>query len=199
MLKKILVIIIILFVLGIILNSSFVEKMKDKKKETNFKTKYELYNGKTNDFGKEFLKLNIPSNNKMKDISVNEILGIFNNKKDAVIYFGYPSCAYCRSAVDVLISAASKTDLDKIYYLDTNEKNINYDDLLEIFIDDFIDEDGNIYSPLVLFISKGDIISYHKGTLFSQDDPFMKLDNSQREGLSEIYINGINDVINNIK
>ena len=73
---------LILITLGIILSISVVEKVEEKKIEYNFKTKYELYNGKTNDFGKEYLELNIPSNNKMKDISIKEILEIFNNKKD---------------------------------------------------------------------------------------------------------------------
>ena len=52
---------------------------------------------------------------------------------------------------------------------------------------------------LVMFIVNGNIVSYNKGTLFSQTDPFVMLDSSQAMGLSEIYQYGINDVIESIK
>lgn len=194
----ILIIIIILIVLAVILGISLFREVKEKKVEFNFKTKYEAYNDKEDDFGRKYLEINIPSNNKIKEIDVNETLDIFSDKKDAVIYFGYASCTYCRSAAEILIETANETDLDKIYYLDTGNESENYDKLLELFVDEFKDDD-EIYSPLVLFVSDGNIISYHKGTLFSQNDPFMKLDDSQREGLSEIYRSGINDVVKSIK
>ena len=185
---------VLLVVLGIILGIS-ISKSNVK---FNFKTEYEAFNDKEDAFGRKYLRINIPENNKMINADVNQILNIFNEKKDAVIYFGYPSCTYCRSAVSVLIETANKTKLDKIYYLITNDKAENYDEILDLFIDDFKDGD-KIYSPLVLFVKEGNIISYHKGTLFSHTDPFTKLDDSQKEGLSQIYRNGINDVLDSIK
>lgn len=52
--------------------------------------------------------------------------------------------------------------------------------------------------PLVVFVVNGNIVSYKIGTLFSQVDPYTSLDNSQVKGLSEIYKNGIEDVLKEI-
>ena len=54
------------------------------------------------------------------------------------------------------------------------------------------------FVPLVIFVVDGNIVSYNKGTIFSQDDPYKELNKSQIQGLSEIYKYGINDVVNGI-
>jgi len=54
-------------------------------------------------------------------------------------------------------------------------------------------------APLVIFVANGRVVSYNKGTLFSQEDPYTELDKSQVEGLSEIYKYGIRDVVDSIK
>ena len=45
----------------------------------------------------------------------------------------------------------------------------------------------------------GNVVSYNKGTLFSQEDPYVELDDYQVEGLSEIYRYGINDVLDSMR
>ena len=186
---------ICLIVLGIISSISPNKNKDETKVEFNFKTEYEAYNGKEDILGRKYIDIKIPSKNKIKKADIDEILEIFTEKKDAVIYFGYSACTYCRTAAEILVETANNTKIDKILYLDTSDKSENYNKLLEIFIDEF-KENNKIYSPLVLFVRDGNVISYHKGTLFSQDDPYIKLDSSQREGLSEIYKNGIEDVLN---
>ena len=52
---------------------------------------------------------------------------------------------------------------------------------------------------LVLFVVDGQIVSYNIGTLFSQENPYIPLDDSQVQGLSEIYRYGINDVLSSIE
>lgn len=190
----IIIIISIIVLLSIIFSISIFNTLSREKFSYNFKKEYEKLNNKETDFGQKYLEINIPSRNKMKYSSVEDILEIFNEKTDAVIYFGNSNCAYCRPAAEVLINTANDTKIRKIYYLDTNDKTKNYDSLLNLFTNEYI-EDNKIYSPLVLFVAKGNIVSYHKGTLFSQDDPHTGLDNSQKEGLSEIYKSGINDVL----
>lgn len=158
----------------------------------------ELNNVKTED-GYYYLKVNIDKNNKFVYTNINEILNIFNNKSDAVVYFSYPSCLYCRTAIQVLHDTAKDMKIDKIYYMDVENKVDGYEELMDILGDKFVvDNNGNkeIYSPLVLFVANGDIVSYRKGTLFSQESPYDELDQSQIDGLSEIYRYGIMDVIN---
>ena len=71
--------------------------------------------------------------------------------------------------------------------------------MLNVLGDEFIDTSNGerkVYSPLVIFVADGKIVSYNKGTLFSQEDPYNELDASQIQGLSEIYRYGIRDVLN---
>ena len=91
-------------------------------------------------------------------------------------------------------------DIDNILYLDIENNDKRYGELLEKLGDAFVDPDNSekIYSPLVIFIVDGNIVSYQKGTLFSQEDPYVELDKSQVDGLSEIYRYGIQDVINGL-
>lgn len=165
-----------------------------------FVNEYEVLNNTAvdNDDGKLYPNVDIPSDNVIDYSNSYEILEIFDDKETAVVYFGYSTCLYCRSAIEVLCDAASETDLDKIYYLDAEKKDRNYTKIINVLGDSItVNEKGvkEIPLPLVLFISRGDIVSYWKGTLSSQKDPYIKLDASQKQGLKEIYINGINDVI----
>ena len=150
---------------------------------------------------KEYPEVDI-TKNKFVYTDVNEVIDIFNNKGDAVIFFGYPTCLYCRTAIQVLHDTSVNTEIDKILYLDVEEKSSDYDVLLNYLNEDMkvVENDVEvIYSPLVLFIANGKIVSYHKGTLFSQYSPYSELDQSQIDGLSEIFKYGIQDVINGMK
>ena len=163
-----------------------------------FKDEYMKLNNVATEDGKKYPRVSISDENKIKYTSYDEILDMFNNDGDGVIYFGYAKCLYCRSVVSVLVDAALDTEIDNIYYLDVEEKGEKYDELLTILGDNFIDTSNNerkIYSPLVMFVADGNIVSYNKGTLFSQEDPYVLLDASQIEGLKSIYVSGINDVM----
>lgn len=196
--KKVLILIIILiiFIIGLfalIFNKDKLYSAISTEGEM-IRDEYHSLNGELTEDGKEYPKVNIPSDNVLKYADVSKLVEIFENKKDAVIYFGYASCLYCRSAIEVLCDAAEGTELDTIYYLDVNQ-DIDYSNLIEKLRDDFITEDNKILSPLVIFVVDGKVVSHNKGTLFSQEDPYVELDDSQVEGLKEIYSYGINDVL----
>lgn len=161
-----------------------------------FKEEYESLNDDTSEEGKTYPKVEIPANNIMKYTDTKEVLSIFKDRGNAVIYFGYPECLYCRSAIGVLLDVAATTKLDVIYYLDVKEEDSLYNELLNTLGKEFT-VDNKIYVPLVVFVVDGTIQSYNKGTLFSQDDPYVEMDASQIKGLSEIYYYGINDVLGN--
>ena len=92
------------------------------------------------------------------------------------------------------------------------EADSNYNKLLEelddIHIEDYVlkDKDGKeidveekrIIVPLVIFVVNGDIVSSNVGTLFSQKNPYISLNDDQVKGLSEIYSYGLRDVLNGL-
>lgn len=160
-----------------------------------FKEEYEAYNNKEreDDLGNYFQELNISEENPIKYTSIEEAIEILN-KGTGVLYFGYPTCPWCRNAVPVLLEAAKEKKVNTIYYLNVNEyKNMfavkdgkvekikeekeGYYDLLKA-LDEVLDpyvltEDGKtyetgekrIYVPFVVFVKDGVITSTHLGTV----------------------------------
>ena len=189
---------IVIFIVVILLTGNSTYSLSD---GALFKNEYEKLNNVASEDGKKYPMVIVPDNNKMKYTSYDEVIDIFNNNGDAVVYLGYPTCLYCRTAVQVLLNSSQNMDIDNILYLNIEKKHERYNELLDLLGDDFVsieDNDKKIYSPLVIFIVDGNIVSYQKGTLFSQEDPYVELDKSQIDGLSEIYKYGIQDVINGL-
>ena len=212
------VIVVIALVIAILF---FLLNNKGMSDGERFKQEYEELND-------SHLEVNIDSDNMIKYISLEEAIDIIKNDT-GVIYFGYPSCPWCRNAVPVLLDAASSTSLDTIYYVNaynirdvkeidddgnivtTNEGDRLYDDLLGV-LDDILDpytitdDNGEVidlgekrlYVPMVLFVKNGEVVSYHLSTVDSQEDPSISLNDSQRDELYNIYLDGINNVVGGI-
>ncbi len=219
--KKILLFIVVLCVF------SLVGCSKKDNYASKFKEEYESYNGKQTSSGKDYLKVEIPEENVIVYSSITEVLDIIKNKS-GVIYFGFPTCPWCRNMVVPLLEAADSTSLDKIYYLNMYEErdtikyvdgefitekeaSEGYYDLvndLSSILDDYIvkDSDGiehntskkRIYVPLVVFIKDGEIVDYHANTVDSQVDPYVKLNDEEHESLYNIYLNGIHKVLDDV-
>lgn len=198
---------------------------------SKFKNEYESLNNKIVKDDKKYPKVELPDNNMIKYSTIDDVLNIFNNNKDGVVYFGYSTCLYCRNAVQILMDTAVDTELDELLYIDIEDywevKNVDangkvitekaphekYYELLNVLgdelITDYVVTDSNgkeintgvkrIQYPLVIFITDGSVASYHIGTLFFQDDPFVSLDESQKKGLGRIYRSGIKDVVDSKK
>lgn len=219
--KKILLLIVVLCVF------SLVGCSKKDDSASKFKEEYESYNGKQTSSGKDYLKVEIPEENVIVYSSISEVLDIIKNKS-GVIYFGFPTCPWCRNMVVPLLEAADSTSLDKIYYLNMYEERdtIKYVDgefitekeasegyydlvnALSSILDDYIvkDSDGiehntskkRIYVPLVVFIKDGEIVDYHANTVDSQVDPYVKLNDEEYETLYNIYLSGIHKVLDDV-
>ena len=219
--KKILLLIVVLCVFSLLGCS------KKDDYASKFKEEYESYNGKQTSSGKDYLKVEIPEENVIVYSSISEVLDIIKNKS-GVIYFGFPTCPWCRNMVVPLLEAADSTSLDKIYYLNMYEERdtIKYVDgefitekeasegyydlvnALSSILDDYIvkDSDGiehntskkRIYVPLVVFIKDGEIVDYHANTVDSQVDPYVKLNDEEHESLYNIYLNGIHKVLDDV-
>lgn len=219
--KNIIILSIIVVIALVIAILFFLLNNKGMSDGERFKQEYEELND-------SHLEVNIDSDNMIKYIGLEEAIDIIKNDT-GVIYFGYPSCPWCRNAVPVLLDAASSTSLDTIYYVNaynirdvkeidddgnivtTNEGDRLYDDLLEVLDDildpyTIIDDNGEVidlgekrlYVPMVLFVKDGEVVSYHLSTVDSQEDPSISLNDSQRDELYNIYLDGINNVVGGI-
>lgn len=193
-----------------------------------FANEYESLNNQEVEEGKKYPKVQIPNDNVIKYATVKDINNVFKTNGDAVVYFGYSTCLYCRNAIQILIDKAHESELDVLYYIDieevwdkyelnsdnkivkTKEANDEYYELLDLLGDELTydyklttKDDKEVATgvkrievPLVIFITNGKVSSYNKGTLFSQEDPLVEMDDSQKRGLGEIYYYGIRDVVN---
>ena len=219
--KNIIILSIIVVIALVIAILFFLLNNKGMSDGERFKQEYEELND-------SHLEVNIDSDNMIKYIGLEEAIDIIKNDT-GVIYFGYPSCPWCRNAVPVLLDAASSTSLDTIYYVNaynirdvkeidddgnivtTNEGDRLYDDLLGV-LDDILDpytitdDNGEVidlgekrlYVPMVLFVKDGEVVSYHLSTVDSQEDPSISLNDSQRDELYNIYLDGINNVVGGV-
>lgn len=218
--KNVIILSIIVVIALVIAILFFLLNNKGMSDGERFKQEYEELND-------SHLEVNIDSDNMIKYIGLEEAIDIIKNDT-GVIYFGYPSCPWCRNAVPVLLDAASSTSLDTIYYVNaynirdvkeiddgnivtTNEGDRLYDDLLEV-LDDILDpytltlDNGEVidfgekrlYVPMVLFVKDGEVVSYHLSTVDSQEDPSISLNDSQRDELYNIYLDGINNVVGGV-
>lgn len=220
-------IIVICLCMCVLLTCLYIKNIKDKKIEENdsmkFKEEYESLNEKENEStGKEYLKVSIKENNPIKYATYSEIKNIITSGT-GVIYFGFPECPWCRNAVPVLLEAAEDNGIDKVYYfnaLDIRDKkhldengNIVVDDegtkeykeLVELLYD-YLDvysglNDDTIkrlYFPTVIFVKNGKIIGSHSGTVASQTDPSIALNESEHNELKKIYTDYMKTISSNL-
>lgn len=154
-----------------------------------------------------------------------EILDIINNKEDAMIYFGFSDCPWCRNMLGTLTEAtADKKQI--IYYVDIKEiRNVYevvddeivettkgdsaYYELLDILSDNLSDysiKDDNqeeyqtntkrIYGPSVITLTKGELKDIHVGTHEDVVDPYIELTDSQEDELYAKFISMISGIGN---
>ena len=140
-------------------------------------------------FKKEYDTLDISSDNIIKYSDIDKVLDILDSDS-GVIYIGNSSDDLSKVIVPILLSASESTDLDKIYYVDSNkiEKEFSIDD-----------KDGNVIIsnnkldiPLVMFIYDGSVIDYHIGSI----DDKLELSEEETIELYNKYLDGIHGVLN---
>ena len=188
--------------------------------EVKFKNEYESLNGKANEKGEEYKNVSIDDDNNVTYIDENKVIDILENGT-GVIYFGFPECPWCRNAVPVLISAADEVGMDIYYFnalsirdvkeldeygdiITTKEGTKEYYKIIELLGDNAdtysgLDDESEkrLYFPTVVFVRDGEILGLHSGTVDSQEDPYVDLDENQTEELLNIYINYMHEVLNN--
>ncbi|MEF2663025.1 MAG: hypothetical protein U0M92_01740 [Bacilli bacterium] len=91
------------------------EKISDAIK---FKNEYEALNELVNENSDEkYVNVEISEKNPIVYKTGKEILEVLKNE-DAIIYFGFAACPWCRNAVPVLLDIANEMNVEKIYYVD---------------------------------------------------------------------------------
>lgn len=94
-------------------------------KETDalkFKEEYESLNDTFIEGTKyKYPSVEILKDNAIKYVTSEELLKVLDEGTGAV-YFGYPNCPWCRSAVPTLIEAADEVGLENIYYLNVKDE-----------------------------------------------------------------------------
>lgn len=182
-----------------------------------FRTEYAELNNQTNESnGKTYPTVELNNNNPFVYASVDDIKNLFDNGT-GVIYFGFPTCPWCRNLVPILNEAVNNTSIEKVYYyniksirssisFDDNNKLVNEKgddfyyyllDKLDSYLTEYTIKDKNnkdydtkekrLYAPTVVFVKEGKIIGVHEGTIDSQEDPYVVLDDKQKDELMSIF------------
>lgn len=216
MMKKIIIIMLSIFLLGVICFSVYYFILREVPDGARFKEEYESLNGEINN-GKKIVDMKIDEDNLMKYSSFEEIMNVLNDGT-GIIYFGFPECPWCRNSVPIIIEAAKKNEIGQIYYFDaskirdvkelkngkvitTKEGTKEYYKLLDK-LKDVLDpyeglEDESIkrlYFPTMVFVMGGKVVATHTGTVESQKDPYKKLTNKEEKELLKIYEEAIEKI-----
>lgn len=118
--KKILIMIPIVFVI-IIIGILAYANLKNQKGSTDamkFKEEYESYNQTLNTNGQEIRAITISKNNPFIYKEASDIVDMIQNKETFVVYFGFPTCPWCRSVLPTLVEVAKDLKINTIYYVD---------------------------------------------------------------------------------
>lgn len=204
---------IIIMMIGISISTISCNKEKEIITDAlKFKKEYESVNNNN---------ISIPQDNAIVYSNPTEILSIL--KKTGIIYFGYPECPWCRSAVPTLLNTANMVGIDQIYYYNAKEIRDNkhldeggkiitdkegtqeYKKLIEALKEVLPVYDGlndesikRLYFPTVVFVKDGKILGLHVGTVKSQTDPNTLLTKQQEQELSLIYSDYMHQVLGDV-
>lgn len=188
-----------------------------------FQAEYEDYNGRINEGNqKTYLSMDLPNYGPIKYSSYDEIFDILENGT-GVIYFGFPTCPWCRNLVPTLIDSAIKAKIEKIYYLnildDRDLKELNekgkvettrkgtedYTKLVEKLYDFLPVYSGledetikRIYMPTVVFVKDGKVLGLEQSLKTFQDrvqgDPYLAMNKAENKELAGIFNNYYKDI-----
>ncbi|NLM63582.1 MAG: hypothetical protein GX190_04645 [Mollicutes bacterium] len=173
-LKALIVLLLVVLLVGC--NQSF--NWQETEDSLNFNEEYEALNGEKNANGNEYVTVEIPSTNPFKYLTTEETVK-FLEEGTGVIYFGMPTCPYCRSTLETLLEFAKKNKIETIYYFNPQkireENTPEYQrmvEILEYFLPtdkvtqkeddpDFNPNKKRLLVPDVYFVNKGEVISHY--------------------------------------
>ena len=207
-------ILILILITGLVTTYILIQNSKDSYK---FKKEYESYNNKSWEYeGKKGKYLNIEINKDNPIIYLNDENIVKELKEgDKIIYFGFPDCNWCRSAVPVLLKSAEENGVEKIYYYDfgevreafeknkNNEKAKIYQQIIEVLDSNITStfESGakkgekRLSAPTVVLMKDGKVSSFHYRTVESHQNYNKNLTTEEYNELYKIYEDMMIDLI----
>lgn len=111
----------IVMIISIMIVGCLGQEANKNENANKFKEEYEGLNNQKAYGNKTYIPLEISKNNPIKYSNADEIIDVIENKS-GVIYFGYPECPWCRSAIPSLLSAADEAGIKTIYYMNLKEE-----------------------------------------------------------------------------
>ncbi len=209
--------------LGIVLSLFIPICTKAAEEQTDamkFKEEYESYNGLKNENGQIYQTLIIPENNPFWYVEFSDLKKILEDGT-GILYFGYPSCPWCRTLIEVFLQAAESFDLPActIGYVNfeqgrdelaldaegnlivLQEGSEEYQYLLEELSDWLGPYEGlhddtlkRIYLPTMVFVLDGEIQSVQIGTVDSQKSGWDELSEEAYQELLELLCSQIHTI-----
>lgn len=128
--------------------------------------------------------------------NVDEVLGFFDQSKNAIIYMGYIGCPWCVEAVPIMNEVARQEDVS-IYYLDisqndgehgyTGEKRAKLIEKTKEFLDTNEQGEAAMYVPFVFVIREGKTVAAHISTIDGHNAHERLMDEDEKSELTKIY------------
>lgn len=132
----------------------------------------------------------------MTKISMQEALSMLKEKKDALFYFGYPDCPWCKEAIPVLKEVSTEKK-KTVYYIQTRDekKELLYSAKekakLTPYLRSYMKQDEKkeyqLYVPLVVMVEKGKVLKGHLGTVDGHDAHERLMTEDEVKELKKIY------------
>lgn len=213
--KEILIFCILVIVIGIAM-ATVVIKIEQKSNEDNadkeninsestsnitptedalrFKKEYEDVNGMIREKDEMlFNNVDIPEQNPIQYINIDEFVDILNNKS-GIVFLSSPTCPYCRASISSLLKAAKELKMTTIYYYDISKDENETDSENEIQelkrygIITENEEGKNAWKiPQLLNIKDKKIVSSANGAMYELENGQTKYDKLTQTQENDIY------------
>lgn len=162
--------------------------------------------------------VNVPRNINVNILTFDELKNTME-KGTGIVFFGFPTCPWCRHMLPNLFDAMAETGVSDIAYYDPKEiRNVikkneagelitenpgteEYAYILEK-MGDILPEykdlgDANIkrlYVPFVIVVKNGKILSHHMNTLDDHKSSKVSLTDEQKTRLKEIFVKMLSEI-----
>lgn len=136
------------------------------------------------------------SQKEFEEITMDDAIAYFTEKKSGVLYFGFDTCPWCKEASPILKEVANDLNVD-VAYCKTRDDDHNLlytDEQKETFtqyIGEYMSENDEgvltLYVPLVLVVKDGVVVDGHESTIDGHDAQEREMTDDEKAQLKEIY------------
>lgn len=176
------------------INSESTSNITPTEDALRFKKEYEDVNGMIREKdGMLFNNVDIPEQNPIQYINIDEFVDILNNKS-GIVFLSSPTCPYCRASISSLLKAAKELKMTTIYYYDISKDENETDSENEIQelkrygIITENEEGKNAWKiPQLLNIKDKKIVSSANGAMYELENGQTKYDKLTQIQENDIY------------